>query len=220
VTALLALAAAYAALMLWRYGRRGILVLAPGLVRFRSDGSAPPRTALQRQAGEELEPLGFRRLGSRSEEGPLGGLGLASDAWVNEARGTYADVFEQGPRGGARARLYFLSVFPDGAVALTANHPRRDRSDGSVEVASVPGASPVAAFEAHLRTLGRMAPRHGAPAAAPDLPGREAAARTFYRRAGNQELRVRFLAYFLNTLLAALILAGALRMLLGEIARS
>jgi len=214
VTALLALAAAYAALMLWRYGRRGVLFLAPGLLRLRSDAAAPPATVLQRQAGEELESLGFSRLGARSEEGPLGGLGLASDAWVNEGRGTYADVFEQAPRAGAGPRLYFLSVFPDGAVALTANHPRRARSDGAVEVASLVGAGAAPTFEAHLRTLGEMVPRHGAPAAAPDLAVREKAARTFYRRAGNRELRARFLAYFLNALLAALILGGALHMLL------
>jgi hypothetical protein len=213
VTALLALAAVYAALMLWRYGRRGILVVAPGLLRFRSDERAAPATVLQRQAGEELESLGFRRLGTRSEEGPFGGLGLASDAWVNEAQGTYADVFEQAPRAGAGPRLYFLSIFPDGGVALTANHPRRARSDGSVEVAGIPGAGLAATWQAHLRTLQGMELRHGAPTAGADLESRQAAARTWYRRAGGRELQARFLAYFLNALLAALILGGALRML-------
>ena len=210
---LAALAAVYAAMMLWRYGRRGILFAAPGLVRFRSNPAAPPATALQRQAGDELEALGFRRLGARSEEGPFGGLGLRSDSWVDERAGAYADVFEEAPRPGAGARLYFLSVFPDGAVALTANHSRKGRSDAEAEVGGLPAAGVAATWAAHRRVLDRMAPGHGAPVARADLRDREAAARTFYRVAGGREIRARFLAYFLNTLLAALILTWALRTL-------
>jgi len=216
VTALLALAAAYSALMLWRYGRRGILVVVPGLIRFRSEATAAPATAVQRQAGEHLAQLGFRRLGSRSEDGPLGGLGLRSDSWADEAHGTYADVFEDAPRRGADARLYFLSTFPDGAVALTANHARKGRSDGAVEVGAMPAAGIGAVFAAHLRTLERMAERHGSPRVAGDLDARESAARAWYRAAGARELQARFLVYFLNTLLAVLILGGALRMLLSR----
>ncbi len=178
-------------MMLWRYGRRGILFVAPGLVRFHSDPDAPPATALQRAAGDELEPLGFRRLGARSEEGPLGGLGLRSDAWVDEAAGAYADVFEEAPRKGAGARLYFLSVFPDAAVALTANHARKGRSGGTAEVGGIPGAGVAATWAAHRRVLDRMAPRHGAPGARADLGAREAAARAFYRAAGAREFRAR-----------------------------
>jgi len=216
VTFLLLLAASYSALMLWRYGRRGILVVAPGLLRYRSWESATPSTAAQGLAGEALRELGFRRLGSRSEEGPLGGLGLASDSWADDAHRTYADVFEEAPRRGAEARLYFLSTFPDGAVALTANHPRQGRSDGSVEVAGLPAAGTGAALAAHLRTLERLAPRHGLPTETGDLGAREAAARAWYRAAGARELQARFLLYFVNALLAALILGGALHMLLAR----
>lgn len=210
---LLALLAAYAALMLWRYGRRGVLFLAPSLLRFRSDEGAPPATALQRQAGEDLESLGFRRLGARREYGPLGGLDLRSDGWVNESLGSYADVFDEAPRAGAVPTLYFLSIFPDGAVLFTANHARQPRSGGSAEVRALPGASVRDTFEAHRRVLERMASGHGLPLAAPDLASRRAAARVWYRKAGNRELRTRSLVHFLNTLLAALILSVALHML-------
>ncbi len=208
-SALLVLAAAYAALMLWRYGRRGLLVAAPGLVRLRSDPEASAATAAQRQAGGDLEAMGFRRIGARSEEGPLGGLDLRSDAWVHEAEGAWADVFEAPPRPGAGARLYFLSVFPDGALALTANHPRPSRSDGTVETGGLPDASPSATWAAHRRAVGRLAERHGRPRAAPDLAGREAAARAWYRAAGRRELRRLFLLHFLNALFAAAVLGYA-----------
>ena len=212
--ALLALAAAYAAFMLWRYGRRAVLFVAPGLVRSRWDAAAPPATAAQREAGDELAALGFARLGARCEDGPLGGLGIAADSWVSEGAGTYADALEERPRPGAPPPVSFLTAFPDGAVALTANLPRRARSGRGAEVGGIPGAGVAAALAAHRRTLERMG-AHGTPRAAPDPAGRDAAARAWYRAAGGAELRTRFLAHFLNALLAALILAGALRMLLS-----
>jgi hypothetical protein len=211
LTILLALAAIYAAMMLVRYGRRGLLVLAPGLLRFGADAGAPPATPGQLQAGEALESLGFRRLGRRVERGPLGGLDLRSDAWVHEGDGAYADVFDHPTRPGAAAWLYFLSAFPDGAVALTANHPRASRSDARVEAGGVPGAAADATWAVHRRAVGRLAARHGAPAAPPDLARREAAARAWYRAAGNRELRRLFLLHFLNALFAAAILGYAAR---------
>jgi len=209
LTILLALAAAYAGMMLVRYGRRGILVLAPGLLRFGADAGAPPATPGQLQAGEALASLGFRRLGRRVERGPFGGLELRSDAWVNEGEGAYADVFDHAARPGAGAWLYFLSGFPDGAVALTANHPRASRADAQVEAGGVAGASAEAAWAAHRRAVARLAARHGSPAAPPDLVGREAAARAWYRAAGNRELRRLFLLHFLNALFATAILGYA-----------
>lgn len=209
MTILLALAAVYAAMMLLRYGRRALLVAVPGLVRFRSQPDAPAATAPQRQAGEALASLGFRRLGRRTEDGPFGGLDLRTDAWANEADGAYADVFDHAPRPGAGPWLYFLSVFPDGALALTANHPRAGRSDGTVEVGGIVGAGADAAWAVHRRTVSRLAGRHGLPAAAADLAAREAAARTWYRVAGNRELRRLFRLHFLNTVFAAAILGYA-----------
>jgi hypothetical protein len=209
LTILLALAAFYAAMMLVRYGRRGLLVAAPGLVRFRSEPDAPAATVGQRQAGEALESLGFRRMGRRSEDGPLGGLGLRTDAWVHTEEGAYADVFDEAPRAGGGPLLYFLSAFPDGAVALTANHPRVGRSDGIVEVGGIPGAGAGAAWAVHRRAVDRLADRHGRPSAPADLAAREGAARTWYRAAGGREIRRLFRMHFLNTLFAAAILGYA-----------
>jgi len=195
--------------MLVRYGRRGALVVAPGLLRFGADAGAEPATPAQRQAGEALASLGFRRLGRRVERGALGGLELRSDAWVNEGDGAYADVFEEPARAGRGAPLYFLSAFPDGAVALTANHPRAPRSDGRVEAGGIPGAAADAVWAVHRRAVARLSAAHGAPAAPASLAAREGAARAWYRAAGSRELRRLFLMHLLNALFAAAILGYA-----------
>lgn len=214
MTLLLLLAAAYAALMLWRYGRRGWLAIAPSTVRIRSREDREPRTPAQAQAGAALSALGFRRLGSRDEEGPIGGgLGLRSDAWANEGERAYADVYEDAARPGVPARLQLLTGFPDGALALTANFPRAPRAGPSLEVGGFPDASVQATWEAHRRAVARLSARHGVPAPATGLPARDALARAWYRGPGGAELRRRFAVYLGNALLAALILGAALSML-------
>jgi len=207
VTILLALAAFYAAMMLLRYGRRGVLVLAPTLVRSRSTSGGPLATDAQRTAAGELEALGFRRIGSRVEDGPLRGLALRSETFANPATSTFADVFEQGPRPGAPARLQLLSTFPDGAAALTANHVRAAQSGRWGSIAGLPGALPAEVAEIHRRTVARLEAAHGVPLPASDLGGRDAAARTWYRHAGGAELRRRLAVYLANSLVAAAILA-------------
>ena len=207
MTILLALAAFYSAMMLLRYGRRGVLVLAPSLIRSRSTSGGPLPTEAQRAAAFELEALGFRRIGSRVEEGPLRGLGLRSESFVDPARSAFADVFEHGPRSGAPARLQMLSVFPDGAAVLTANHGRAPQSGRWGEVNGLPGAAPGQVAELHRRTVSRLEAVHGAPLPATDLAGRDAAARNWYRRAGGWEIRRRFAIYLGNSVFAAAILA-------------
>jgi hypothetical protein len=203
VTILLALAAFYAAMMLVRYGRRGVLVLAPSLVRSRSTAGGPLPTDAQAAAAAELEALGFRRIGSRVEEGPLRGLTLRSES-------AFADVFELGPRSGAPARLQILSVFPDGAAVLTANHGRAPQSWRWGEVTGLPGAALGQVAEVHRRTVSRLEAVHGAPLPATDLAGRDAAARSWYRGSGGREIRRRFAVYLGNSLFAAAILAFCL----------
>jgi hypothetical protein len=210
VTALLALAAVYAAMMLVRYGRRGILAVAPSLVGSRVVEPAPAPTDAQRAWAGGLEALGFRRIGGRVEEGPLGGLGLRSETWADSAHATFADVFEQGPRPGAPARFQLLTIFPDGAAALTANHGRRARAGAGGEVQGLPGASLEAVAAVHRAAVARLAAAHGAPAPAGDLAGREAAARAWYRGEGGAEMRGRFAVYLANALVAAGILAFCL----------
>jgi len=207
VTILLALAAFYSAMMLLRYGRRGVLVLAPWLVRSRSTSGGPLPTEAQRAAARELEALGFRRIGSRVEEGPLRGLGLRSESFADPARSTFADVFELGPRPGAPARLQLLSIFPDGAAVLTANHAPAPQSGRWGEVQGLPGAVPGQVAEVHARKVSRLEAAHGAPLPAADLHGRDDAARSWYRRCGGREIRRRFAVYLGNSLVAAAILA-------------
>lgn len=214
MTALLLLAGAYAALMLWRYGRRGWLAVAPSTVRIRSRVDEGPRTPHQAEAGGELAALGFRRQGSRDEDGPLGGLGLRADAWDHGSEGAYADVFDARPPGGAPARIQFVTAFPGGALALTANHHRKPRSAESLEVGGFPDASVADTWAAHRRAVARLAARHGPPEPAGGLAGRDAIARAWYRGAGGRELRERFAIHLGNALLAALILGAALAMLL------
>lgn len=205
MTVLLALAGFYAAMMLVRYGRRGILAVSPALVRSRPvpPGRAP--TEAQRKAGEVLAPLGFVPHGARDEEGPLGGLGLRSASWA-DGESVFADLFEQGPRPGEMSRVQLLTTFPDGAAALTANHVRTARSGAGGEVAGLPGAALAQVVEIHRRTVTRLAVRHGNPLPARDLAGRDAAARTWYRGIGGEELRARFAVYLGNALVAAGIL--------------
>jgi hypothetical protein len=207
VTILLALAGFYAAMMIVRYGRRGVLAVAPSLVssRSRPDGASP--TEAQRAAAAVLRSLGFRRLGSHVEEGPLRGLGLRSETFVDADGLVFADVFEAAPRAGEVARVQLLSTFPDGAAALTANHPRAARTGGRGEVNGLPGTALAQVLEIHRRTVDRLARAHGQALPARDLPGRDAAAHAWYRGVGGQELRRRFAVYLGNTLFAAGILA-------------
>lgn len=210
MTILLALAGFYAAMMILRYGRRGVLALAPTLVSSRSTTGGPLPTEAQRAAAEVLLPLGFERLGSRVEDGPLRGLMLRSEAFGQADGVVFADVFELGPRPGDVARVQFLSTFPDGAAALTANHDRSARSGRRGEVAGLPGAALDQVLEIHRRAVTRLASVHGPALPALDLPGRDAAARAWYRGIGGQELRGRFAVYLGNTLVAVAILAYCL----------
>jgi len=205
VTILLALAGFYAAMMLVRYGRRGLLAVAPTLVRSRPVQEGLPPTEPQRKAGEALAPLGFVPHGPRDEEGPLGGLGLRSASWA-DGESTFADLFEQGPRPGDMARVQLLTTFPDGAAALTANHARTARAGRGGEVAGLPGVALEQVVEIHRRSVARLSTAHGNPLPARDRAGRDAAARTWYRGIGGEELRARFAVYLGNALVAAGIL--------------
>jgi len=142
-----------------------MLAVAPGPppVRRRRRGGGPGRrTEPQRQAGEALARAGLPARSARAAwKRPLGGLRLRSDAWVNERERAYADLFEPA-RPGRRAPLHFLTTFPDGAAALTANHVRRRTGPGG-EVAGLPGAALDQVVEIHRRTVARLSVAHGDP---------------------------------------------------------
>lgn len=203
------LALLFAAWMLFRHGRRGLLFVAPGLVRVAGDREAPPATPGQLRAGEDLSRLGFSRLGARREDGPLGGLRLGTDAWANERDGAFADVFDHAPRGGGPPWAYFLSPFADGALVLTANHPRLALSTDRILTGGLPGSSLEATFAAHRRAVERFAGRHGAPAVRADLAARLELARVWYRGPGRSELRRLFFVHFVNSLAAIALAAGS-----------
>jgi len=210
VTILLALAGIYAAMMIVRYGRRGLLAVAPGLVTSRSAAQGPPPTPAQQAAAALLLPLGFQRLGARVEEGPLRGLTLRSESFANAEVAIFADAFEAAPRESGVARVQLLTTFPDGASVVTANHARAPRSGRLGEVAGLPGAGIDEVVAAHRSTTARLTAAHGPPLPAHDLAGRGAAARVWYRGIGGVELRRRFAAYLANTLFASAVLAYCL----------
>jgi hypothetical protein len=214
VTLLLALAGFYAAMMLLRYGRRGLLAVAPGLVASRSEAEGPAATDAQRAAAAALLPLGFRRLGSRVEEGPLRGLELRSETFADPEQVAFADVFELASRPGEIARVQFVTTFADGAAALTANHARGPRSGRNGEVAGLPGAALDQVLVLHRRAVARLAAVHGPAVPARDLAARDVAARAWYRGIGGAELRSRFTVYLLNSIVAASILAYCIAALL------
>lgn len=203
----------FAALMLARHGPRALVFAAPGLVRTSGDPGAPPATAPQARAGEDLTRLGFLRLGARRERGLLRGLDLDSDAWASPAEGAYADVLGHSGPGGGWPQVYFLSPFPDGAMVLTANHPRMARSSDLLQTGALPGAPVAATWAAHRAAVARFAAGHGRPAVRADLSAREEAARTWYRGPGRPELRRRFLMSFLDVLAAVLVAAVSLNAL-------
>ena len=207
----------FAAYMLVRHGRRAALFLAPSRVRAEGDREAPPATPALARAGDELERLGFVRLGSRRESGAMGGLNLVSDGWANEPQGAYADVFAHAPRGGGGPLAYFLSAFADGAVVLTANHPRLSRSTDRLRTGGLPGATLEATWAAHRAAVERFAAHHGQPGARADLGARAEAAGAWYRGPGRPELRRLFLMNFVNALFAVLIGAVSARALAGAL---
>lgn len=203
----------FAVLMLVRHGGRALLFAAPGLVRTGGDPGSPPATPAQARAGEELARLGFLRLGARRERGALRGLDVDSDAWASPAEGAYADVLGHAAPGGRGPQVYFLSPFADGAMVLTANHPRLSRSSERLQTGALPEAPIAATWAAHRAAVARFAAGHGPPAAAADLSARQEAARAWYRGPGRPELRRRFWVSFLDTLVAVLVAAVSLNAL-------
>jgi hypothetical protein len=198
----------FAGYMLVKHVRRGVLFLAPGLVRISGRPGVAPATPMQLRAGEELAGLGFAHLGSRREDGALGGLLLASDAWANEEEGAFADVFDHRPREGVGPWAYFLSPFPDGALVLTANHPRLARETPMLQIGGLAASTLAATWAAHRVAVQRFAAGHGRPSASASLEARQAAARAWYRGPGRSELRRLFLVHFLDTVLALILIAG------------
>lgn len=204
------LVALFALMMLARHGPRAILFLAPRSIRIEGDEGAPARASGQVAAGELLESLGFRRLGIRRERGPLGGLRMDVDGWVHPD-GTCADAF---PAGGRDAVVSFLTTFADGYQVGTSNFRRASVESGAGRVGGLPGAALHGALAAHLRLVEPLGATHGAPREVPDLAARVSLARGFYAGIGAVELRRPAFMSLLNSAVALVLLASAVKLAL------
>jgi hypothetical protein len=204
------LAALFALFMLARHGRRALVFLAPSLVRVTGGEDEPPRTLAQVSAGEALAALGFVRLGSVREAGPLGALDERSDAWAGADGAAYADVAEGAP--GRGASVTFVSPFADGAFVVTANHARLALAGPRLQAGGLPGATVEAALAAHRVAVERFAREHGTPAAFPALAARLEAARRYRAGPGRGELRRLTAMSFANACIALVLLAGSVNL--------
>lgn len=205
-----ALVAVFALLMLGRHGPRALLFLAPRATRITGDADAPPRTSGQVAAGEQLEPLGFRRLGLRRERGPLGGLDMEVDAWAHPD-GTCADAYPVGSRG---IVIAFLTTFADGFQVGTSNFKRTALECPRGRVGGIDGAGLEGALAAHRKAAEALAGPHGAPRPAADLAARIEQARSFYAGVGAREVRRPAFMSLLNAAVALVLLASSLKLAL------
>jgi hypothetical protein len=203
--------AAFAGFMIWRNGSRALLFMSPGLLKITGSGGPGPQSTRMLRVGEELERLGFARLGEKRERGPFGAPDIQSEVWVNEAAGAYADLF---PFKGADPFLYYFSMFPDGAVVMTADHKWHDLTKDMVQAGGLQGASPEGVWAAHKIAVERFAGKHGKPAAPASIETRLEASRRWYEGFGRRGLRRMFLVHFLNLVVALLLLVAAVGLML------
>ena len=204
------LVAAFALLQLVRYARGALLFVVPA-VRVSGEAVDSPPSSVRARAREQLETLGFTRLGVLHQRGPLGALTAASDTYASAAAATaFADVTEARPG----PRVVFFTPFTGGAAVVTENARRRSISTSSVLAGGLPDAPLSDVHAAHQVAVRRFSQRHGAPAVTPDLAGRVAAARAWYDGPGRREIRTTHAAAFGIALLAAAILASAVNVML------
>jgi hypothetical protein len=202
-----ALVALFSLMMLGRHGPRALLFLSPRSIKITGDPDAPARTSAQLAAGELLESLGFRRLGVRSEQSPLGGLRMAVDAWAHDD-GTCADAF---PAVGRGPVVSFLTTFADGYQLGTSNFRRIAAESAAGRVGGLAGTALHGALAAHRKAAEPLAEPHGRPPPVADLDARIALAQRFYAGVGAVELRKPAFMSLLNTALALLLIATSVR---------
>lgn len=198
-----AFAALFALLMLARHLPRALLFVAPGLVRFRAGPVPAARSPGELRARDALAALGFAPVGALAERAPLGAVDGAHEVLAHRDGLAWADL--AAGRGAARVR--FVTPCTDGEVIETANAPADDGGR------ALPGATLAATFAAHRKGVERLAPAHGGTAPASDLAGRVAAAARHHRLRGRAALRRATALAFANALLAAAILAVAVKAL-------
>lgn len=204
------LVAAFALLQLVRYARGALLFLVPTVRVSGEPSGAPPPSAGRLRAGQQLEALGFRRLGVLRQRGPLGALAVAAETYAGPDGTAYADVSD----GRAGPRVVFFTPFAGGGAVVTENVRRRPIATAAIQAAGLPDAPLPAVHAAHAVAVRRFGQRHGPPSAAPELAARVAAARAWYDGPGRRELRTGHAVAFGIALLAAAILASAVNVAL------
>jgi hypothetical protein len=189
----LAFAAVGLRLFLWR----GVLFCAPASLRLLAD-SPPGLEAVPAELGgvqEALVGLGFVPLGTHLEHPYFGPRLLSFDYCLPDAR-TFASVSAGHSR---RPRLYLMTPTPAGGFVVTADHRRPARAiPGHSLTGYLQGASPERLLKAHQRRVAEV----GAADIECTLDGRVAAAKAWYRGAGQAEVRLQNVVGLLWTLAA------------------
>ena len=203
------LAAAFAVFMLARHLPRAVLFLAPGLLRTQGSPAAPPRSAAEARARDDLARLGFFEVGTLRERGPLGALAVEYAVHADRDGKAFADVAKV-PESWVR----LVSPCADGAALVTSTGARTAAAAASERRAVLAGASVDAAVAAHRKGLVEFERAHGPAAASPDLDARIRAARDHARGEGGRALRAATAVHLANAVLAAAVLAAAVKALL------
>ena len=123
-------------------------------------------------ARQELQALGFRLMGTQTEEGD----GIPMDVFVHETHRTWANLFPS-QHGGLAG--YFLSTFASGAVVITWSTDGRCFDEDLLHWRAAAGLQ--AAWKMHLATLAELAEKRGELVACGGPREREEAARQYYR---------------------------------------
>ncbi len=202
-----ALTIALAAFVLWRNLPGALLSLFPRLMRARGEDESWPEVDkdLFARMEEELQPLGFKRLGVHVERAPLRRSVVAYD-FVHEGERTWATARSLG----REVTLTLLTPFDRGAFVLTADHRVQSHDQpGRCLAGGMPGAQPEQLLAAHRRRIERLKQAGRSPSADLSLESRVKAEGAWFASFGARELRLRHLNNLLMTLMA-LGLVGAI----------
>lgn len=195
-----ALTVALAVFVLWRNLPGALLSVFPKLMRARGEDESWPEVDkdLFARMEEELQPLGFQRLGVHVERAPLKRSVVAYD-FVHEAEKTWATARAQG----REITLTLLTPLDQGAFVLTADHRVQGHDQpGRCLAGGMPGAQPEQLLAAHRRRVERLKESGRSPAADLSLEARVKAEGEWFASFGGRELRLRHLNNLLMTLMA------------------
>ncbi|MBI5544589.1 MAG: hypothetical protein HY901_11915 [Deltaproteobacteria bacterium] len=150
---------------------------------------------------EELEPIGFRRLGVHVERPPLKRGEVAYD-FVHEAAQTWGTAYGRGED----VQLVLLTPFDGSSFVLTADHRLMSNDQpGKCLAGGMPGAQPEHLLAAHLRRVERLKEAGRTVSADLSLEARVRAANAWFAGWGARELRLRHVNGLLMTGMAVAI---------------